>query len=503
MRNGRDGEVMSNVTKEETESGSDILLAESYCTEVEHFFQPAARDLIGRYLANFLDGLVITPSELVHSSKYQKRLHDAGRTLMNVVDKVGTLQGRFKGIPGSQRVRELHALISTASKKVWDDDKDNPPASFTPETFLAAVDRLKATGGDRDYAINRMLAEHLFQHKVWRDKVTVLARLARLCHGRDEFRLVEPVLAECVKSEPALDQLLGLPERLEDRCDDLVALWRGSWEPRDTACPVVADLNAMIAEDAAPDVKAAIEHALMRALAGKMPLRSAEPEQEIQAVFDMFRRMWTGASLIGGAKALAMLEKRQARHINNETVTDLLRERKVLADRVAFLMTLAAIAVGPANRATLKTFIDHYFGDQDFIPRVMAGTDAPVPKLQTLTQIHRAVRASWLGDEDKAAHLARVEAAQAELMKRSRLFEQVEKKGGGPAQKVLTLVDLCRKGTFIEGPNLDVAKKVIVAYLQDRQFFTDYLAGAVADDRERKVALLSKTLAAFGIQWTP
>ncbi|HSV30103.1 MAG TPA: hypothetical protein VLL76_11110, partial [Candidatus Omnitrophota bacterium] len=255
------------------------------------------------------------------------------------------------------------------------------------------------------------------------------------------------------------------------------------------------------ADGTAPDVKAAIEHSLMRALSGKMPLRSAEPEQEIQAVFDLFRRMWVGNSMIGGAKALAMLERRQARHINNETVTDLLRERKVLADRVAFLMVLAGIAVGQANRTTLKTFIDHYFGDKDFVPRVVAGQDAPVPKLQTLTQTHRAIRSSWLGDDDKAAAMARVEAAQAELLKRSRLFEQVDRKGGGPAQKLLTLVELCRKNTFIEGPVLDSVKTAIVGYLKDPQFVPDYLGGAQGEERERKIQLLSRTLATFTIQW--
>lgn len=492
---------MSSEVKEEAEAGTDGVAGQSYCSTLADFYSPAARDTVGRSLPSFLDQLVITPGELIHSGKYLKRLNDAGRVLMNAVDKVGTAQAKQKGENVAARIRDLHALISAATRKAWEDDRDKPVPTMTPDTFLAATAALKAPAGERDYMIGRMVTEHLFGHKVWRDKVTALTRMVELSKGRDEFRLVEPWLAEALRSEPALDQLLGFPERLEERCHDLIDIWRGAWQPRDTAVPVMADIARLIAEGDAPTVKAAIEFALLRTLAGKEPLRSAEPELEIQAVFDLFRRMWSGGQLVGGAKALALLERRQSRHFNTEGVTDLLRERKVVADRIAFLMQLAAQAVGTSNRATIKSFIDHYFGDQDFVPRTIAGLEPPVPKLQTLAGVHRALKGSWLSDDDKAATMAKVEAAQTELLKRSRLFEQVEKKGGGPAQKVLTLLDLCRKATFIDGPPLDMVRSVVQVYLRDPQFTAEYLAGALGDDRERKIQLLAKTLATIGLKW--
>ncbi|MGE5502836.1 MAG: hypothetical protein ACM31L_00290 [Actinomycetota bacterium] len=491
---------MAVPSKDDIEAASDVVLDGAYCTAVEHFFNPGARDLIGRFLPGFLDGLVITPTELVHSAKYQKRLHDAGRTMMNAVDKIATLQARRKNESSAKRVKDLHALVSAASRKVWDDEKERPYPALTADNFSSVFATIKGAEAERDYTINRALSEYLSQYKVWKDKVAVLTGMVRSTVGRDENHYVEWLLGECLRSDPALDQLFGMPDRLEARCNDLVDLWKGEWQQRDTASAALPDISALIAEGAAPNVKAGIEYSLLRTLAGKEPLRSAEPEQEIQALFEMFRKMWTGSTLIGGQKALALLEKRQARYINNEGVTDLLRERKVLADRVAFLMGLSALAIGQGNRATLKIFIDHYFGDQDFIPRVVSGQDAPVPKLQTFTATHRSLRSSWLSDDDKGTYMALVETAQAELIKRSRLFEQVDKKSGSPAQKVLTLLDLCRKATFIEGRNLDGVKQSIERYLQDPQFVPDYLGGSQGEERERKVQLLVKTLAAFGIR---
>jgi len=490
---------MAEPAKEEAEGVADGLIEASYCTAVEDFFSPAARDVIGRYLASFLYQLIITPTELVYSAKHLKRLNDAGRVLMNVVDKVATLQARRKNENAGKRIKDLHDLVGKLTRKLWDEDKEKPVPTIKPEAFADAVARMPEA--ERAYGGGRLLSEYLSQFKVWKDKIAALVRLLELCRGKDAFALVEPQLAETLKSEPALDQLLGIPECLEPRCRDLIDLWKGTWQARDTADAVVEKLNALILSGEAPSLKPAVEFALLRALAGKTVLRSAEPDREMVAVFDLFRALWQGQSLIGGARTLAMLEKRQSRVVTKEAITDLLRERKVLADRLHYLMGLSALAVGGANRATLKTFIDHYFADRDFVPRIVGGQEPPVPKMQTLTQLHHAIKASWLADGDKAAHMAQVEAAQADLMRRSRLFEQIEKKGGGPAQKVLTLLDLHRKGSFLEGGNTDTVKRIVQAYMQDPQFLSEYLGGSEGEERGRKIQLLSRTLATLGIAW--
>jgi hypothetical protein len=490
---------MAIPTKDDLDSAPDTLPEGAYCTRIEDFFSAGSRDLIGRFLSNFTESLVITPTELVFSAKSQKRLGDSGRVMMNAVDRIATLQAKAKGESASQRLRDLNALISAGMKKAWDDDRDRPPAAVTPETFADHCAGLKGTPAEKDYAAGRALAEFLSAFKVWKDKVAVLVKLFGHTRGKDGAALVEQVIAECLRSDAALDQMLGLCETVEERCGDLADLWKGAWTPRATAHPAMQAIAAMIGDGSAPGCKAAVEYSLLRTLAAKAPLRSAEPEAEIAALFDLFKRMWTGTTLIGGAKALVSLERRQARHLNKEGVTDLLRERKVVADRYAFLMQLTAVAVGQGNRATLKTFIDHYFSDKDFVPRVIAGQEPPVPKLQTLTGIHRAIRASWLPEGDKNAYGAKVEAAQAQLLKNSRLFEQIDKKGGGPSQKVLTLLDLCRKATFIDGANMDSVRQQVNAYLADGGFLPDYLGGAFGDEKERKMVMLTKALASIGI----
>lgn len=490
---------MATLTKEEMDGAPEAMLDGSYCIAVEDFLSVGSRDLIGRFLTSFLESLVITPTELVYSAKCQKRLNDAGRVMLNAVDKIATVQAKAKNESAAKRLKELNTLISAGMKKMWDEDKDKPAPAITPDGFPAFLAGLKSSGAERDYAIHRALVEHLTQFKVWKDKVAALLKFHDQTKGTDENRIIEFILSECFKSDAALDQMFGLAETLEERCVDLLEFWRGAFTPRPTSFPGMATITALVAEGSAPNIKASAEYALLRTLAAKEPIRSAEPELEVQALFDLFKRMWTGSTLIGGTKAMASIERRQARHLSKEGITDLLRERKVLADRYAFLMQISAIAIGQGNRATLKTFIEHYFGDKDFVPRVIAGQDPPVPKMQTLTNIHRALKASWLPEGDKATCMAQVEAAQSQLLKTSRLFEQIDKKGGSASQKVLTLLDMCRKGTFIDGPVLAAVRTVIESYLRDPSFLPDYIGGSAGEEKERKMTLLTKTLGAFGI----
>lgn len=492
---------MSNPVKDDNNDASGDVVERSYCTNIEDFASVAAREMMGRYLGSFLDPLVITPAELVHSSKYLKRLSDSGRVLMNAVDKVATLQAKAKNVSAAPRVKELHVLVSTGVRKAWDEDKEKPVPSVNATTFLKHVEAVRAAGAERDHQIGRLLTEVLFQQKTWRDKATTLMGLLTQTKGSPLFTFMEPWLAETLRSDQALDQLLGFADRLEDRCADLADLWRGALQVRETAAPIMAEINALIAEGVAPNCRNSVEYGLLRTLAAKEPLRSAEPELEIQAIFDMFRKLWNGGDICGGAKTVGNLERRQNRWITTEGVTDLLRERKVVADRLAYLMALSTLAIGPSNRSTLKTFIDHYFGDQDFVPRTIGGSEPPVPKMQTLTTIYKALKSSWLPENEKYPAMAKVEQAQIELLKRARLFEQIEKKSGGTAQKVLTLVDLARKGTFIEGEPLAMLGPVLQTYLRDPTFLGEYVAGASGEDRAKKIALLSKTLGAFGVNW--
>jgi hypothetical protein len=483
------------------DSGDNALILASYCTKFEDFFTPAARDLVARYLPGFMDQLVITPTELLHSAKYQKKLAEAGRPLMNAVDKVGTLQAKANKEGSSvKRVKDLHTLVSDGMKKVWDDERASPIPTFKPGAFMAAA-AVFGVGGDQEYQINRMLTEHLFALKTWRDKMEALLALLQETYGAEQQKYIAQIIAECLRSENAMNALLGPVDRLEDRMNDLIDLWKGQWQPRGDENPMVTALSQAIGGGLVPGARPAIEVAMLRNLASKEPVDNGESDGELQALARVVRRARFENTIIGGAKLIALIEKRMARFINNEALTDIMREPRPWAEKSMALVNLITLAVGPGVRQTLLNFIDHYFSNEDFTKRLLAGNESPFFRLQGMANLHRAIRAAPLPEQSKWKYMEAIEAAHAGYMASTKPFELVDRQAKNSAQKTIMLIDLCRKGTFIDGRTMETARQAIQATLAQPDFKANYLAGATGAEAEKKIDILTKTLAALGISY--
>ncbi len=489
---------------ENDEGDAQLENVVAYCTRVEDFYAPNARDMVGKILAGFLNQSVLTPGELLYSYKALKRLNYSGRPLNSAVDRVGTRQAKARGGNPVARVRELGALVTTAVQQAFEKDRANPLPTITVETFLTVIKGIVGTPEHCAEEINRVIAEHLSAFRTWSDKVReILCFIESLEGSEAEQQRFKILLMEALRNESAWSQLLGFAETLEERCSDYIELWQGIWKHREGTSEDLIKICSMIADGKGEEFKGSIEYMLMQALVDKDPLRSPEPEIEVQAQFDLFRRMWINGRLLGGAKALSLLERRQSRIINNEGVTDLLYERRVLVERLAFLIVLAGQCIGRAPRAIMKTFFHSYFGSDDFVAKLLLGQEPHLGKMQTLTTIHRGLKSCWLEEAEKIDYMAKVEAAQLEIMKRSQILGQIEKRSSGPAQKVISLLDLYRKGTFIDGTPLSVVKQMLNMALAQPQFATEYLGAAQGEDRAKRAMALGRMLGMLGINWKP
>jgi hypothetical protein len=482
------------------DSGDNALILASYCTSFDDFFKPASRDLVARYLPAFLDQLVITPTELLYSAKYQKKLSEAGRPLMNAVDKIGTLQAKANKEGSSvKRIKDLHNLVSEGMKRIWEDERVVPIPAFKKGGFTAIIAGI--SGSTRDYQVNRILTEHLFTQKVWRDKAEVLLNLLVETEGTPDQKYIEPVLAECLRSEPALNSILGPFDRLEDRLGDLLEIWKGQWQPRGEDNPLVSALSQEVANGQLPSARAAIEVSLLRNLASKEPLYNGEPDSELQALARVVRRARFENTIVGGTRTIALIEKRMARYINNEALTDIMREPRSWAEKCLALINLANLAVGPSVRQTLMNFIEHYFSNEDFAKRLLSGSESPFYRLQGMANLHRAIKSSPLPEGHKTRYMETIENAHAGYMVSIKPFDLVDKQSKNSAQKVIALIDLCRRGTFLDGRSMEQARQVISVTLQQPDFKPNYIGSAAGADAEKKMDILTKTLAALGISY--
>jgi hypothetical protein len=291
-------------------------------------------------------------------------------------------------------------------------------------------------------------------------------------------------------------------DRLEDRMNDLIDLWKGQWQPRGDENPLVTALSQAIGAGLIPAARPAIEVAMLRNLAGKEPIDNGEADGELQALAKVVRRARFENTIIGGAKVIALIEKRMARFINNEALTDIMREPRPWAEKCMALVNLSTLAVGPGVRQTLLNFIDHYFGNEDFAKRLLAGNESPFYRLQGMANLHRAIRAAPLPEQSKWKYMDAIESAHAGYMVSTKPFELVDRQAKNSAQKTIMLIDLCRKGTFIDGRTMELAKQAIQTALAQPDFKVNYLAGATGAEADKKLDILTKTLAALGISYS-
>jgi hypothetical protein len=271
---------------------------------------------------------------------------------------------------------------------------------------------------------------------------------------------------------------------LETRIDCLITLYKGKYDGDQYTAPGknALDLNELMGKGPWPEIRAAIETAIVQHLAGKSPIRSAELLIELKALHGLLGRLRDGNRSIGGRRALEFIDKRMGRMLNAEAITDHMRGAGTMPERMIALVELYSVTFGPQNRKLVGDFISRYFSDEDFERRLVAGEGAPQHKLQYLTRLYRIILTSTLPSEEKQMHARRLARIQTEFLDSSKLFAAIDKQHMNSARKCQHVVTLCVDGCFIPGENLDRAKALVRHYMSRPDFMEKLYEGQVRND---------------------
>ena len=445
-----------------------------HCTSYAELALPASRAFIGSLIRPFLDQLVITPTELVFSGRHQSRLENAGTLLNDAIEKAAGMQARALNLPPVPRMRELQTLVAQLMMATKEIERTDPLLPLKPGQLAATMANLRgggaaATLGPRAY---RILTETLSGARVWGEKLDLLLGLAQEALDCDAGEYIDSLLGEIVLSEVAQDVLFGRMISLESRIDGLIALLKGEYEGDQYTSPGrnALELNQLIGKATWPELRAAIETAIVAHLAGKQPLHSAELAAELKALHALLGRLRDGNRTIGGRRALEFIDRRMGRLLNPEAITDHLREAGTMLERMIALIELYSVTFGPQNRKLVQDFITRYFCDEDFDRRLMAGEGAPQHKLALLTRLYRVVLTSSIMAEDKQIYAKRLARIQTNFLDSSKLFAAIDKQHTNSARKCQHVVSLCVDGCFIPGENLDRAKALVRHYMGKPDF---------------------------------
>jgi hypothetical protein len=445
-----------------------------HCTKHSELTLPASRALIGSLIRPFLDQLVITPTELVFSGRHQTRLESAGTLMNEAIEKAAGMQARAFNMGGIERMRELQGLVAQLTYATKEVERNDPLPALKPGTLGAVLAHFKTSlsGDALNTKIYRILTETLSGARVWAEKIELAIALATEALECDATDYLDALLGEIIQGEIAQDVLFGRMVSLETRIDSLVALYKGGYDGDQYTSPGrnALELNKLMGQGKWPEIRAAIETAIVQHLAGKLPVRSAELLIELKTLHGLLGRLRDGNRSIGGRRALEFVDKRMGRLLSAEAITDHIRAAGSMPERMTALVELYSVTFGPQNRKLVGDFITRYFSDDDFERRLVAGEGAPQHKLQYLTRLYRIILTSTLGSEDKQIYARRLARIQTNFLDSSKLFAAIDKQHMNSARKCQHVVQLCIDGSFIPGENLDRAKALIRHYMGKPDF---------------------------------
>lgn len=482
------------------ESGNRMV----HCTTVDDLFLPAARSLIGTLARPFLDQMAITPTELIYSARNHSRIDGAGTLLRDITERASALQAKAIGQKTFDRVREIQALLEQLSIKIRAFEAAEPAIILKPGEFVAQVSQILRSGPPdvANLRLQRMLIDTLAGCKNWLEKIERMYALALEAANSPYLPIIDGLLSESIVSDMAQESFFGRRMVLEDKIDDLIDLYKGTYPTRRMAEPhaTAKKLQQLLKEMDLPETLAAIETSIVQQLASRNPIASSELMTELRATHAVLGRLRHNDRILGGRRALEFIDKRMGRLLTEETIADYIRNQGSMGEKVTRLLEIYAVTFGPNNKKILEGFLQRYFADEDFDRRLLTGEGSGAHKLRILANLYRAIIAAPLGSAEKAAFGQKVAGMQSSFIASTRFFANIEKQVMPTAKKAFQVIDYCQEGCFIPGENLEKAKALVRHYLSRPDFMDSYVGHIPSQEGKREMlSSLKERLDKLGI----
>ncbi|MBI3709501.1 MAG: hypothetical protein HY246_17750 [Proteobacteria bacterium] len=284
------------------------------CVSLDDFFSLDSRVIMSRLFREFLDSMIITPTELLHNHGYIKKLDNAGTLISSAVYQVAQVQSKA----GQGTVKERAAAIDGFLREVQSMARDvaaerRKLPTLEEGQFMQLVRRVEARyeTSERQHRVLASLANYLAGASSWGQKLTQIAGLITEDIEPECLRLLDGVIADALGAGQMVQEILGAQSNLASALALLADLSTGRLDkdpPQASECLKL--LIKLIRTRNMPSCRAVLFDRLVRELKSTKPLNRNDTEQERAALNALTERLkGEDGKLIGGAvveKALAV-----------------------------------------------------------------------------------------------------------------------------------------------------------------------------------------------------
>lgn len=487
--------VIQEKTAAPRRTGPDVSLtpvAEApLCRDLADFYGPGARVTMGRLLRKYLDEVVVSPTELLHSAAEMKRFGDRGSLLFSAIDRISTVQTAATGGDGKARRDCLN--------KAWDDGlararKFMARKPATPKAFSDVLKGVAQGGDEHPYLCLSFMALRLLETRSWLGKLDVVLGWAAEEAAAPVLALLDGIVADILNSAQLIQDLLGFQSNLGAALISLADLAEGKAQAAKFAPETLEGLNRLFLQGSLRQARQILLGRVIRELGGHNPLSRNEPKQEYEVFHKVAHRLVSHRGVLGaGPVAEGMLHRVSRIHSHLGTVGAVQAVELVLSalsDNVLRVQFLLALTETPAGQHMGQALIDTLAGRV----RGAAAIDAWVPvrlsppeRMAALTATNRALLANPVLDGGLKKELANVaDDALAAYLVDEGVIEKIDKPDDPLAHRAIRLIKFCGSGVLIEGKSLNLARQRVIDHLRQPQFEEKFLSSVSEPGKAEK-----------------
>jgi hypothetical protein len=286
------------------------------CTSLEDLFALDARVVMGRVFREFLDKLVITPSELLHNYGYIKKLDATGNLISGAVFQIGQAQANAGLGNVKDLVASLHRLVDEAKMLARDtlaERKRLPVLEDGQFGLLCRRAEARFEPAERGYMIMTSLTNYLAGSQGWGQKFEQIAKLFSDDIDADAADRLDGVVADVLGSGEMVQELLGAQANLGSALGLLADLALGRLkEPPAQASQSLKRFIAMIDARGMAASRRVLFDRMMREVKGTKPLCRGDLAAERAAIAELEAKLRDDkGEPIGGDLAAAFAARRE------------------------------------------------------------------------------------------------------------------------------------------------------------------------------------------------
>lgn len=259
------------------------------CTTIEEFVGLDSRIVMNRVLREFLDHLMITPTELLHNYSYQKKLDSMGLISGAVAQLAQAQSGAGHGEIRA-RIDEIYKLVNQAMYKAQEtmSERKRIPVLVEKE-FALLCRRIDAIypEGERGYIVKTALTAYLNGSGSLAGKLEQIAALVTDDVDKQQVAYLDDIIADLLGSGSLVQDILGDQPSLGAALGLLADLILGRLDMATVKKPTpqLQLVHGLLNGRGMPSSKAVLLERLRREyLAPKQLIRTNDPTVEREAL---------------------------------------------------------------------------------------------------------------------------------------------------------------------------------------------------------------------------